>query len=160
MNSDVTKQNGFNLMENKAIYVSTMGPKPHHINSFVRSACVLYSTSIVTKIKLELQCKEGMMSGMQASISCLPTPTSSDAPCREERKSLPKLLCGLTMSHDMIFIDTGIAGLSCFGFLHMLKWCAWFCNNSDIWYLKSGVPNQKHNSNWIGLLNMCVVNWK
>lgn len=68
--------------------------KPHHTNDHLCSVCMLY---LVTEIKLALQCKEGMMSGMQATISYLPTATSSHAP-REQIQSLLKLLCGLRLN--------------------------------------------------------------
>lgn len=46
-------------MENKEIYVSTAGLKPHHMNDHVCSVC----TSIVTEIKLALQCSDVWYAG-------------------------------------------------------------------------------------------------
>lgn len=70
-------------MENKEIYVSAICGMLARSHIIQMTMCVLSSccTSIVTEIKLALQCKEGMKSGMQATISCLHTATSSDFTC-------------------------------------------------------------------------------
>lgn len=64
------------------------GPEAMSCN-LVCSACMC--TSIVTEIKLVLKGKDGIVSGMQATISCGPSTTSSDFICIQRAEKISAL---------------------------------------------------------------------